>query len=33
MNKIIFENYNLTPLDMYTGLSQAYCIKPEGPIH
>ena len=24
-----FENYNLTPLDMYNGLSQVYCIKPE----
>ena len=29
----IFENYNLTPLDMYTGLSQVYCIKSEGRIH
>ena len=25
----IFENYNLTPLDMYNGLSHVYCIKPE----
>ena len=25
---ILFENYNLTPLDMYNGLSQVYCIKP-----
>ena len=24
------ENYNLTPIDMYNGLSQVYCIKPEG---
>ena len=24
------EYNNLTPLDMYNGLSQAYCIKPEG---
>ena len=30
---IFFENYYLTPLDMYNGLSQAYCIKPEGRIH
>ena len=29
----IFENYNLTPLDMYNGLSQVYCIKPEGRMH
>ena len=28
-----FENYNLTPLDMYNGLSQVYRIKPEGRIH
>ena len=27
------KNYNLTPLDMYHGLSQVYCIKPEGRIH
>ena len=27
---IFFENYNLTSLDMYNGLSQVYCIKPEG---
>ena len=26
-------NYNQTPLDMYNGLSQVYCIKPEGRIH
>ena len=26
-------NYNLTPLDMYNGLSQVYCIRPEGRIH
>ena len=25
--------YNLTPLDMYSGLSQNYCIKPVGRIH
>ena len=24
------KNYNLTPPDMYNGLSQVYCIKPEG---
>ena len=30
---ILFENYNLTPLDMYNGLTEAYCIKPEGRIH
>ena len=28
-----FFNYNLTPLDMYNGLSQVYCIEPEGRIH
>ena len=27
---ISFENYNPTSLDMYNGLSQVYCIKPEG---
>ena len=32
-NTIYFENYNFTPLDMYNGLSQVYCIKPEGRIH
>ena len=26
---IFLLNYNLTPLDMYTGLSQVYCIKSE----
>ena len=26
-NTIFLENYNLTPLDMYNGLSQMYCIK------
>ena len=31
--KYIFENYNLTPLDMYNGLSQVNSIKPEGKIH
>ena len=30
---IFLENYNLTPLDMYNGLSQVYCIEPEGRIH
>ena len=30
---IFFENYNLTPLEMYNGLSQIYRIKPEGRIH
>ena len=29
----IFENFNLTPLNMYNGLFQVYCIKPEGRIH
>ena len=28
-NTIFFYNYNLTPLDMYNGLSQVYCIKAE----
>ena len=28
-----FLNYNPTSLDMYNGLSQVYCIKPEGRIH
>ena len=32
-NTIFFFNYNLTPLDMYNGISQVYCIKPEGIIH
>ena len=32
-NTIVFEKYNLTPLYMYNGLSQVYCIKPEGRIH
>ena len=32
-NTIFFENYKLIPLDMYTELSQVYCIKPEGRIH
>ena len=27
---IFFFNYNLTPLDMYNGLSQIDCIKPKG---
>ena len=29
---IFFLNYNLTPLDMYNGLSQVYLIKLEGRI-
>ena len=28
-----FENYNLTPLDIYNEQSQVYCIKHEGTIH
>ena len=32
-NTIFFGIFNLTPLDMYNGLSQVYCIKPEGGIH
>ena len=28
----ILLNYNLTPLDMYNGLSFVYCIKREGRI-
>ena len=32
-NTILVENCNLTPLDMYYGLSQVYCIKPKGKIH
>ena len=28
-----FENYKRTTLDMYNGLSQVYCIKPEERIH
>ena len=28
-----FQKYNLTPLDMYNGLSHVYWIKPEGRIH
>ena len=31
--KTFFFKYNLTPLDMYNGLSQVYFIKPEGKIH
>ena len=30
---ILFSKYNLTHLDMYNGLSQVYCIIPEGRIH
>ena len=29
-NTIFFENFNLTPLDMYNGLSQVYYTKREG---
>ena len=29
----IFENDNRIHLDMYNGLSQVYCIKPQGRIH
>ena len=32
-NIILLKNQNLAPLDMYNGLSQVYCIKPEGRIH
>ena len=32
-NTFFFLNYNLTPLDMYNGISQVYCIKPERRIH
>ena len=32
-NTLFFYNYNLTPLDMYIGLSQVYCIKPEERIY
>ena len=32
-NTIFFENYTLTHLDMYNGLSEVYCIKPEGRTH
>ena len=28
-----FENYNLASLKLYNGLSQVYCIKPDGLIH
>ena len=31
--KYNFFNYNLTSIDMVNGLSQVYCIKPEGRIH
>ena len=27
-----FNNYNLTPQGMYSGLSKVYCFKPEGRI-
>ena len=30
---VFFENYNLAPLKLYNGLSQVYCIKPDGLIH
>ena len=32
-NTMFFENYNLAPLKLYNGLSQVYCIKPDGLIH
>ena len=32
-NTLFFANYNLKPLDMYSGLSQVHCIKPERRIH
>ena len=32
-NTIFVLNYNLTPQDMYIGLSTVYCIKPEGRIY
>ena len=32
-NTILFENYNLLPLEIHNGPSQIYCIKPEGRIH
>ena len=28
-----FENFNLTSLDMYNGISQSHCIESEGRIH
>ena len=30
---LFFLNYNQTSIDVYKGLSQIYCIKPEGRIH
>ena len=30
LQNTFFENYNLTPLDMYNGLSKVYCIIQEG---
>ena len=30
---ILMQMYNLTPQDMYNGLSQVYCSKPEGRVH
>ena len=32
-NTLFFTTYNLAPLDMYTGLSQVYCIESEGIIN
>ena len=29
----IFQNFNQTHLGIYNGLSQVYCIKPEGRTH
>ena len=31
--RFFFLHFNLTPLDIYNGLSQVYCIKPEERIH
>ena len=32
-NTVLFESNKLTPIDMYNGLSQVYCIEPEGRLH
>ena len=32
-NTIYYENYDLTSLDIYNGLSQVICIKPEARIN
>ena len=31
--KYFFYNYNLTPLDIYNGSSQVYCIRQKGRTH